>query len=120
MRFFIWAIRVILLASFIGILFVLLFPKLSADLRITSIGAALQVAGLAFVLPDLAEKLIKKTGTELVTWAETFFPLWKILSKIIRIKMTLGALRGVLLVLGIAFIFFGLIMQYLAVFFLEG
>ena len=113
-----WAIRIILVASFIGILVVALLPGLTIESRINSIGVALQIAGIALALPELAHRLSNKSATDLIIWAETFMPLWKILSKI-RIVKNLVQLSVILSVMGIVSIFVGLVMQYLAVFFVK-
>ena len=115
-RVFQWAIRIILVASFIGILVIAIFPGLAFESRINSIGVALQIAGIAFALPELAHRLSNKPATDLIIWADTFMPLWKILSKM-RIVKNLGQLLVILSVLGIVLIFVGLVMQYLTVFF---
>jgi hypothetical protein len=111
-----WAIRIVLVASFIGILVVALLPGLTIESRINSIGVALQIAGIAFALPELAHRLSNKPVTDLIIWAETFMPLWKILSKI-RIAKNLRQLSVILSVLGVILIFVGLVMQYSAAYF---
>jgi hypothetical protein len=111
-----WVIRTILVASVIGILVVALFPGLAIEARITSIGVALQIAGIALAIPELAHRLSKKPATDLIIWADTFMPLWKILSKI-RIVKSLGQLSIVLSITGVVLIFVGLVMQYLAAYF---
>ena len=116
-RVFQRAIRIILIASFIGILVVALLPGLTIESRINSIGVALQIAGIAFALPELAQRLSNRPATDLLIFAETFLPFWKILSNITRRKLTLGQLSVILSVLGIILIFVGLAMQYFAVFF---
>jgi len=116
-RVFQRAIRIILIASFTGILVVALLPGLTTESRINSIGVALQIAGIAFALPELAQRLSNRPATDLLIFAETFFPFWKILSKNTRRKLTLGQLSVILSVLGIVLIFVGLGMQYFAVFF---
>jgi uncharacterized membrane protein HdeD (DUF308 family) len=109
-----WAIRITLVVSVIGILVVALFPELAIEARITSVGIALQIAGIALAVPELANRLSNKPATDLIIWAETFLPFWKILSKITRRKLTLGQLSVILSVLGIILIFGGLVMQYFA------
>ena len=115
-RVFQWAIRIILVASFIGILIVALLPGLATESRINSIGAALQIAGISFALPELAYRLSNKPATDSIIWAETFMPLWKILSTI-RIAKNLGQLSIVLTITGVVLILAGLVMQYLAAYF---
>ena len=111
-----WAIRIILVAFFVGILVVALLPGLTIESRINSIGVALQIAGVALAIPELAHRLSNKSATDLIAWADTFMPLWKILSKI-RIVKNLGQLSIVLSITGVVLIFAGLVMQYLAAYF---
>jgi len=111
-----WAIRIILVASFLGILVIVLFPGLTIAARITSIGVAFQIAGVAFIIPELAQRLRKGSATDLIIWAKTFLPLWTILSKV-RVATTLGQLSVILSVMGIVLILVGLVMQYLAAYF---
>jgi len=106
-----WAIRIILIAAFTGILIVALLPGVDIESRIGSIGAALQIAGIAFALPELAYRLSHKPATDLIIWAETFMPLWKILGKIHIVK-NLGQLSIVLSIIGVVLILVGLVMQY--------
>lgn len=110
-----WAIRIILVASFFGILVTILCPSLNTAARISSIGVALEIAGLALAMPALAHRLSNKPATDLIIWADTFMPLWKILSRI-RIVRNLGQLSVVLSVTGVTLIFVGLGLQYLASF----
>jgi hypothetical protein len=114
-----WAIRITLASSFMGILVVALLPGLTVESRIISTGIALQIAGISLALPELAQKLSNRPATDLIIWAETFFPFWKILSRV-HLVTTLGRLSIILSIIGIALIIIGLLMQYLAVFFSEG
>jgi hypothetical protein len=111
-----WAIRIVLVASFVGIVVVALIPELTIESRVNSIGAALQIAGVALAIPELAHRLSNKSATDLLVWAETFTPLWKILSKIHIVK-NLGQLSIILSVKGIILILAGLFIQYSSAYF---
>ena len=111
-----WAIRVIIVASLLGILTIILFPGLTSALRLSAVGIALQLAGVALAIPEVSQRLSGKGATDLIIWAETFFPLWKILGKL-HITKTLGQLSIVLAIVGIVSIIVGLILQYLAVYY---
>ena len=108
-----WAIRIVLVASFFGIVIIILYPSLNTGARINGIGIALQIAGVALAIPELAYRLSNKPATDLIIWADTFMPLWKILSKI-RIVKNLGQLSIVLSITGVVLIFVGLGLKYLA------
>jgi hypothetical protein len=83
--------------------------------RISGIGVALQIAGVALAIPELAHRLSNKSATDLIIWADTFMPLWTILSKI-HLAKNIGQLSVLLSITGIALIFAGLGLQYLASF----
>jgi len=108
-----WAIRIVLVASFVGILVIILYPSLNTAVRINGIGAALQLAGVALAIPEVSQRLSGKGATDLIIWAETFLPLWKILSKL-HVSKTLGQLSTVLSITGVVLIFAGLGFQYFA------
>jgi hypothetical protein len=91
-------------------------PGLAIESRINSIGVALQISGVALAIPELAYRLSNKPATDLIVWAETFMPLWKILGKI-RIVKNLRQLSIILSINGVVLIFAGLVMQYLASYF---
>ncbi|MFQ5925600.1 MAG: hypothetical protein ACE5IE_06355, partial [Dehalococcoidia bacterium] len=92
------------------------FPGLTSAQRISAIGVALQLAGVALAIPEVSQRLSGKQATDLIVWAETFFPLWKILSKLHVVK-TLGQLSIALSIVGIVSIIVGLILQYLAAYY---
>ena len=79
-----WAIRVILVGSLFAILTVILFSGLTTALCLSAIGIVLQIAGVALAIPEVSQRLSNKAATDLIVWAETFLPLWKIMSKIQR------------------------------------
>lgn len=107
-----WVIRIIVATSFLGIVLVILYPHLNTPARVNGVGIALQIIGVALAIPELAQRLSNKPATDLIIWAHTFMPLWKILSKI-RIVKTLRQLSVVLSITGIALIFVGLGLQYI-------
>ena len=115
-RFSQWAIRIILVASLFGILTVVLLPNLAIAPRLTAIGVTLQLAGISLAIPEVAQRLSGRNATDLIIWAETFLPLWKIMSKVHMAK-TLGQLALVLSIVGIVSIVVGLILQYLAAYY---
>lgn len=108
-----WAIRIVLVASFCGIVVIILYPYLNTAARISGIGIVLQIAGVAFTIPELAQRLHTKPATDLIIWADTFMPLWKIFSKIHIVK-NIGQLSIFLSIMGVVLIFAGLGLQYLA------
>ena len=111
-----WAIRIVLVGAFFGIVVIILYPSLNTGARINGIGAALELAGIAFTIPELAQRLSDKPATDLIIWADTFMPLWAILSKIRRVK-TLGQLSVFLSIMGVLLVVAGLGLQYLASYF---
>jgi len=115
-RIFQWIIRIILIASIIAIVIVVLYPNLNAGQRFVGIGLSLQVGGISLAFPELAQRLSDKQATDLIIWAETFFPLWKTLSKI-HLAKTLRQLAIVLSIVGVVLIIVGLVLQYLAVYY---
>jgi hypothetical protein len=81
--------------------------------RISGIGVALQIAGVALAIPELARRLSNKPATDLIIWADTFMPLWKILGKIHLVR-NLGQLSVVLSITGVILIFTGLGLQLIS------
>jgi hypothetical protein len=112
---FSWIIRTLLIISFIGIVIAATCPNLSASLRVTAIGLMLQVAGITFAIPELAELLRLNNETTGIVWGVAFKPIWSILSRV-NIKMTLGQLVFRLSIFGVSSILAGLIMQYISIF----
>jgi hypothetical protein len=108
-----WLIRIVILAAFVGIVAMILYPDIGVAARISGIGVALQIAGAALAIPELARRLSNKPATDLIIWADTFMPLWKILSKI-HLVNNLGQLSVVLSITGVILIFAGLGLQHIS------